>query len=1116
MKKLILLIVIGALVVPLLALNAISAGDNTSKVLQALPAMPELNNMQRMDGLNLDELDEIIFGPELFNSVLEVTAPPFTPWSVVMGGDSAGTWMNSGEHTYNSTYCEFTYLPAITNGIFMLINSDLIGGGHAQSDDLVSPEFDLSGFATATLSFDSEQPAAYSDVCEVYISVDGANWDLAWAAAGAHAEVVEVDLEDYLDETNVTIKFHYEGAFSSGWGVDNVTVQGIQQVTGMDLEISSFFIFPEYPGVDDDVTVELFVVNNGLDNVTADFDIDLFYDWQGANPPVPGVDSGDFSWTVSGLASLNSITLTTTMTYQETGEKTIFIMVDADAGIDESNEENNLTEPIMLFVLGDIDVLLWDNDENIASARDVAGYLETSGFTTLLVTDITALNLSFFDYVFAFHGMVNWDPMTTSEVSRFMNYLNDGGKAYIGGGDNWVDATMAPLRPYFGVASAQDGGDDLVNMNGADGTITDGMQFVYEGVNSYVDHVNGLPGSHTIFTNPDQLDYVCGQLFDAHFAGVGEYKTALLTFELGGLVDGANGTKAELVDSLMAWLGRPGEEPNYGIISGTVYEEEIGGTPLEGVFVHMDAQVETTGDDGTYSFSDLLVSEEYDLKFEKLGYFTEYFNGATVQPGDITVVDMAMVYPEMSITPDTDLEITVDVSETGDSTASVTFDITNDGTGLLTWYTRMNIIEAPFASPAPNITQDDGLQLDELWDPLLHFDVCGPDPAIFFFGVAVVGEEIIAAECYYKYFRKFDLDGNFIEDIPMPEGLAPDSLTLGIIGLTTDGVYLYGGNSEGNLYKFLPDFSDITLIGNIGEEADALCYDWDANMIYANNPYGTFISYNVASGRTETLTMSPGAGNVYGMSYMPFSDDGYSIYMIGSTGYMSKYNPTTSEFAADPVHLFDTGAGEAPSGLCINNCLNEDRWDAYVIRRGDIAVIDVLEGFPEVTPWLYLSESDGTLDSDESTSITLNVDLTAEHLGFTPQFTQEGVGGAELTFKAILLDDSRPITVIVQVVSSGTETGSDSDIPEVYALHQNYPNPFNPSTDIRFDLVENQMVRLSVFDLLGREVATLIKEHMAAGTHSVQFEASSLASGIYFYRIEAGAFVDMKKMILIK
>jgi flagellar hook assembly protein FlgD len=97
------------------------------------------------------------------------------------------------------------------------------------------------------------------------------------------------------------------------------------------------------------------------------------------------------------------------------------------------------------------------------------------------------------------------------------------------------------------------------------------------------------------------------------------------------------------------------------------------------------------------------------------------------------------------------------------------------------------------------------------------------------------------------------------------------------------------------------------------------------------------------------------------------------------------------------------------------------------------------------------------------------------------------------------------------------ETASiETNIPDKYGIEQNYPNPFNPSTQIQFQLPENNSVKLQIFDILGNLVTTLVDEQMEAGYHSVNWSASNLASGIYFYRMSSGTFIKTMKLMLLK
>ncbi len=95
-------------------------------------------------------------------------------------------------------------------------------------------------------------------------------------------------------------------------------------------------------------------------------------------------------------------------------------------------------------------------------------------------------------------------------------------------------------------------------------------------------------------------------------------------------------------------------------------------------------------------------------------------------------------------------------------------------------------------------------------------------------------------------------------------------------------------------------------------------------------------------------------------------------------------------------------------------------------------------------------------------------------------------------------------------------TPISNETPVDYSVSQNYPNPFNPSTKINFALPKSGLVTLKIYDITGKEVATLVNEVKNVGTYSVDFNASNLSSGMYFYKISVNGFSEVKKMSLIK
>jgi C1A family cysteine protease len=120
------------------------------------------------------------------------------------------------------------------------------------------------------------------------------------------------------------------------------------------------------------------------------------------------------------------------------------------------------------------------------------------------------------------------------------------------------------------------------------------------------------------------------------------------------------------------------------------------------------------------------------------------------------------------------------------------------------------------------------------------------------------------------------------------------------------------------------------------------------------------------------------------------------------------------------------------------------------------------------------------------------------------------------TYTYILADISYANEETKYTNNAVTITVSENDIPLEFALEANYPNPFNPTTAIGYELAAVGDVELSIFDMNGRKVATLVNGSKPAGYHSVNWDASNVSSGIYFYRLQAGDFIETKKMVFIK
>ena len=113
---------------------------------------------------------------------------------------------------------------------------------------------------------------------------------------------------------------------------------------------------------------------------------------------------------------------------------------------------------------------------------------------------------------------------------------------------------------------------------------------------------------------------------------------------------------------------------------------------------------------------------------------------------------------------------------------------------------------------------------------------------------------------------------------------------------------------------------------------------------------------------------------------------------------------------------------------------------------------------------------------------------------------------------------SRPAIWLAQYIKDnpvGVEE-TEPDIPAKYSLDQNFPNPFNPSTNIKYSIIKAPKVTIKVYDILGREVKTLVNKVQAPGQYTVTFNAQNLASGVYFYQLNTENFTATKKLMLLK
>ncbi len=302
--------------------------------------------------------------------------------------------------------------------------------------------------------------------------------------------------------------------------------------------------------------------------------------------------------------------------------------------------------------------------------------------------------------------------------------------------------------------------------------------------------------------------------------------------------------------------------------------------------------------------------------------------------------------------------------------------------------------------------------------------------------------------------------------------------------------YFVNNVGTSTIYKF--NFSELdgdentpvpaTLVGSTGLPSDPNVFSPDeiSSLLFYND-----VLYGLSLASKKLYSISTVDGSVLLVATLSVPGDFRSDGMTIQEGivYLLKTNDTGGE---SEIWKFDQFPGSDIS---------------YVRQIQTSGKVEALTAHPD--GFLYASDEDRLYQ----------ISVTNSDIGFLADYTVD-IEGMDFFFELEALLPIVPILPFIPI--NTTEVTEDTQIPTEYSLSQNYPNPFNPSTVITYGLPEAGHVSLTLFNLLGEEVATLVNENRSAGIHSVQFNASNLSSGLYIYRIIAGSFIETNKMVLMK
>ncbi len=285
-------------------------------------------------------------------------------------------------------------------------------------------------------------------------------------------------------------------------------------------------------------------------------------------------------------------------------------------------------------------------------------------------------------------------------------------------------------------------------------------------------------------------------------------------------------------------------------------------------------------------------------------------------------------------------------------------------------------------------------------------------------------------------------------------------------------------------------------------------------QIYIQNGAGAWSGIQIFGTQTETLkrndkvSVNGVVNEIYGVTRIGNTDSGVNVTVLSS-------NATPPE---------PTEIATAPTGTAHGGELPAESYEGVLIKYKGITVIDENadgDAGPVRSNHGEILVADG---SGVGTRVELQDGNNDYHnfwdatLENTPIRVVEGAKFDELI--GVLYYSYGHYKLIPRknddFVGFQTDVEDNAKLPEVFSLSQNYPNPFNPTTVIKYSLPEVSNVKLKVYDMLGREIKTLVNKEQSAGVYTVEFNATNLSSGVYFYRVEAGNFIATKKLLLLK
>ena len=400
---------------------------------------------------------------------------------------------------------------------------------------------------------------------------------------------------------------------------------------------------------------------------------------------------------------------------------------------------------------------------------------------------------------------------------------------------------------------------------------------------------------------------------------------------------------------------------------------------------------------------------------------------------------------------------------------------------------------------------------EAIWDVQLTFDLQAATGALGNAGAEFDGTYFYSTRWASNLLHQYDMAGNLVQEFSI-------SGVTGLRDLAFDGTYFYGGAAGNTIY--IMDFVSQTLVGTITspEAVRHIAYNEDLDAFYVGN-WTTDIylvdrnGNTISSIPTATHTLS----SMYGTAYDNLSDGGPYLWVFhqgtsGTEAHITQLDATTGAPTGVTHDVLTDLPATSPlaGGLFITTDLVSGKATIGGCAQGTPDMMMCYE-LTDHSTWVSLDHTMGSVAPGDSGLVWAywhGVDTEVIHDGYLGIYSNDPVNPV--------------MNVHLMLEVLGTGIGDDLEVlPTKFALHQNFPNPFNPSTTIKYDLKSKVDVTLTIYNVLGQKVRTLLNTNQTAGYQKVVWDGlneygEQVSTGVYIYRIEAGDFVKSRKMVFMK